>query len=149
MIISHYPHFNLQGIPELREHTIPSFRFWFTVSLTVSATLFYTKPSYPSYTGLLNISLLACGAIPPDILGAFDRLVATPFTLNRSEKVAACVSVRAGGSRALGGAMDSISIRLPCTEFLRILLLVYDRAWKMLKYRCKTCNVCSRRRSVF
>ena len=35
-------------------------------------------------TGLLNISLLECAAIPPLIFGAFERLAATPFTLSLS-----------------------------------------------------------------
>ena len=39
-------------------------------------------------TGLLNMSLLACAAMPPPIFGALDRRAATPLTLSLSEKVA-------------------------------------------------------------
>lgn len=56
-------------------------------------------------TGPLNISLLACAAIPPGILGALERRAATPLTLSLSEKVAICVSVVLCTSRAVGGAI--------------------------------------------
>ena len=56
-------------------------------------------------TGPLNISLLACAAIPPGILGALERRAATPLTLSLSEKVAICVSVVLCTSRAAGGGM--------------------------------------------
>ena len=39
-------------------------------------------------TGLLNISLLACAAMPPLIFGAFERRAGTPLTLSLSAKVA-------------------------------------------------------------
>lgn len=56
-------------------------------------------------TGPLNISLLACAATPPLILGSLERRAATPLTLNLSEKVAICVSEVVCTSRAVGGAM--------------------------------------------
>ena len=44
-------------------------------------------------TGPLNISLLEWAAIPVPIFGALDRRAVTPFTLSRSDNVAACVSI--------------------------------------------------------
>lgn len=51
------------------------------------------------------MSLLACAAMPPAILGALERRAATPLTLSLSEKVAICVSVVLRTSRADGGTM--------------------------------------------
>lgn len=56
-------------------------------------------------TGFLNMSLLACAAMPPLILGALERRAATPLTLNLSTRVAIWVSIVARGSVAAGGAM--------------------------------------------
>ena len=64
-----------------------------------------------THTGLLNISLLACAAMPPFIFGAFERRADTPSTLNRSANVAVCVSEIAWGSgtsMADGGAIDMV-----------------------------------------
>lgn len=67
-------------------------------------------------TGLLNISLLACAAMPPPILGALERRAGMPLTLSLSEKVAICVSVVLCTSRAVGGTMVMFWLEVECTK---------------------------------
>ena len=67
--------------------------------------MFCPRAELQNLTGPLNISLLACAAIPPGILGALERRAVTPLTLSLSEKVVICVSVMLCTSRAVGGGM--------------------------------------------
>lgn len=91
------------------ERTIPSFRFWFAVSLLV-LEMPCSYRAFGLLTELLNISLLACAATPPLTAGALERRAATPLTLSLSEKVAICVSMVLCTSRAVGGTMVELSV---------------------------------------
>ena len=70
-------------------------------------------------TGLLNMSLLAWGATPPGILGAFARRVRTPLILNGPDRVATWVSVTLCTSMAEGGAMTTVGSMVELVRWYR------------------------------